>query len=354
MAAVPASHPYSRAITDPAAVRLLADPQPPGAEPGRWWPPQVLTAPWLERNLADVDVVHAHFGLESLPPGALEESLAVLRRSARPLVFTVHDLENPQLTDQSPHRRALDAIIPAADALITLTAGAADAVRERWGRECTVIAHPTLVPDDEVLPAGDAAGEMRVGVHVRDLRPNIDAVGTAATLVRTVAHLRAEGARVRGVIRMNDRVRDEALARAVADVVAGHGDVTLERGPRQDDDQLMAWLAGLDVCLLPYAHGTHSGWAEMCHDLAVPVAGTRAGYVREQHPADFEPFAIGDPSSLVSAVLVASEPGWSRPGSPARRDEVARRRRARRAELSRVRDAHVAVYRQVIALRGAR
>lgn len=334
-------------------MRLLPDPAPPGAEPGRWWPPQVLTPSWLERNLGRLDVVHAHFGLESLPAGALDAALALLQRSGRPLVFTVHDLENPQLTDQAEHRRALDAIIPAADALVTLTAGAADAVRHQWGRECAVAPHPTLLAPDTAPPVGVARSGTRVGVHVRDLRPNIDAVGAAATLVRAVADLRAEGADVRGVVRMNERVRDESLACAVADVVAGSDEVELERGPRQDDDALTEWLAGLDACLLPYTHGTHSGWAELCHDLAVPVVATRAGFVREQHPDDVHVFVIGDPASLVRAVLAATEPGWSAPGSAARRDEVSRRRRARLRERSGVREAHVALYRRVLALRGA-
>lgn len=334
-------------------VDLLPDPPVPGAPAVQWWPPQALTPAWIDAHAAHIDLVHVHFGLESLPDGVLAAGLAALRRHGVPVVHTVHDLENPQLTDQAAHRRALDEIVPAADALITLTAGAAAAVRAEWGRECLVLPHPTLLPVDAVLPAGAGSAALRVGVHVRDLRPNIDAVGAAATLVRTVADLRAEGARVEGVVRMNAAVRDDDLARAVADILDGHAGVRLERGPRLDDDALAAWLADLDMCVLPYRHGTHSGWAELCFDLAVPVVGTRAGYVSQQHPDDFHAFAIGDPPSLTRAVLAAAEPGWSSPGSHARRDEVLRRRRERLAERVRVGEAHAQVYRDLTRMRGA-
>jgi hypothetical protein len=331
----------------------MPDPAPPGAAPGQWWPPQALTPAWIDAHAARVDLVHVHFGLESLDEGVLDAALTALRRQGLPLVHTVHDLENPQLEDQAAHARALDAVIPAADALVTLTPGAAAAVRERWGRTCTVLAHPTLLPEDAVVPVGRASPALRVGVHLRDLRPNIDAVGVVATLVRTIAGLRASGTRAQAVIRMNARVRDEALARAVADLADVHDAVSLERGPRQDDDALAAWLADLDVCVLPYRHGTHSGWAEQCYDLAVPVASPRVGFVAEQHAGAVHTFDIGEPSSLARAVLAASEPGWSAPGSAARRAEVARRRGERLGERRRVQDAHARIYQDVLRMRGA-
>jgi glycosyltransferase involved in cell wall biosynthesis len=352
VAAVPSAHPYVAAVADPARVTLLADPPPPGAPAGQWWPPQVLLPSWLEAHVADVDLVHVHFGIESYRPDELGQTVAALRRLGLPLVYTVHDLENPQLDDQQDHRASLEVLAAGADALITLTDTADTEVRRLTGRATTVIPHPTLLDSGEV-PIGSSDGVTRIGVHLRDLRPNIDGVGTTATLVRAVADLRAQGARVEGVVRMNERVRDEEAAASV-DLLARDADgVRVERGERLDDDALARWLADLDACLLPYRHGTQSGWAELCYDLAVPVVGTRIGHIAAQHPDDFHTFDVGDPLSLAKAIVDATDPAWSTPGSPRRQAEVRRRREERLAELDAVRRAHVEVYRRVLRAEAA-
>lgn len=342
---MPAGHPYTRAVTDERVVDLRSDPPPPGAAPGQWWPPQVLLPTWLDAHADEIDLVHVHFGSESYSADELTATVDALRRRGIPLVYTVHDLENPQLTDQLAHHAALAVLIGGADALMTLTAATAAEVERDYGRSPEVIPHPTLV-DGGTLPTGLPRTATRVGVHLRDLRPNIDGVGTTATLVRAVADLRARGVDVEAVVRLNERVRD-AEAAASIHALAGNADgVTLERSPRLDDDALAAWLADLDACVLPYSHGTHSGWAELCYDLAVPVVGTRVGHVASQHPGDFHLFGLGDPVSLERAIVDATAPAWSVPGSDARAAEVARRREERLDERERVRAAHVALYRR--------
>ena len=342
---MPAGHPYTRAITDELAVELRSDPPPPGAAPGQWWPPQVLLPAWLDAHADEIDLVHVHFGSESYSADELAATLDALHRLDLPLVYTVHDLENPQLTDQSTHRAALGVLIGGATEVTTLTPATAAEVERDYGRASVVIPHPTLV-EGAALPVGRPHSATRVGVHLRDLRPNIDGVGTTATLVRAVADLRAGGAQVEAVVRLNENVRDLAAAASIHAIAGGADGVTLERSARLDDDALATWLSDLDACVLPYSHGTHSGWAELCYDLAVPVVGTRVGHVAAQHPADFHAFHVGDPVSLERAIVDATAPGWSVPGSAARGAEVARRRIERLDERARVREAHVALYRR--------
>ncbi len=145
VAAVPSAHPYVTAVADPAGVRLLADPPPPGVPAGQWWPPQVLLPEWLEAHAAEFDLVHVHFGIESYTADELALTVAALERLGKPLVYTVHDLENPQLSSQDAHRAGLAVLAHAADELITLTASAADEVAAITGRTATVVAHPTLL-----------------------------------------------------------------------------------------------------------------------------------------------------------------------------------------------------------------
>ena len=342
---MPAGHPYTRAVTDERYVDLRDDPPPPGAAPGQWWPPQVLLPEWLDAHAREIDVVHVHFGSESYSAEELSATVAALRRLDLPLIYTVHDLENPQLTDQGAHRAALAVLLAGADEVTALTAPTAAEVERDYGRVSAVIPHPTLV-DGTALPLGRAHAGIRVGVHLRDLRPNIDGVGTVATLVRAVADLRARGADVEAVVRLNETVRDPDAAASIHALADGADGMTVERSARLDDDALAAWLADLDACLLPYSHGTHSGWAELCYDLAVPVVGTRVGHVAAQHPADFHAFRVGDPVSLERAIVDATAGGWSVAGSDARGAEIARRRVERLDERERVRQAHVAVYRR--------
>ncbi|WP_176776529.1 MULTISPECIES: glycosyltransferase [unclassified Microbacterium] len=347
VAAVPAAHPYVTAVADPAHVLLLADPPPPGAPAGQWWPPQILLPEWLRENAADFDLVHVHFGIESYTPEELSSTVATLRSLGRPLVYTVHDLENPQVLSQDTHRASLAVLAEAADELVTLTGTAGDEVFALTGRRPTVIAHPTLLAEAP-RPTGTAHDVTRIGVHLRDLRPNIDGVGTTATLVRAVADLRAQGARIEAVVRMNENVRD-AEAAASIDLLARDAEgVTVERGGRLDDEALSRWLADLDACLLPYRHGTQSGWAELCYDLAVPVIGTRVGHIAAQHPADFHSFDLGEPVSLARAIVAATDAAWSAPGSPRRAAEIERRRTARLEERDAVRAAHLALYRRAM------
>ncbi|MDQ1135668.1 hypothetical protein QE410_000467 [Microbacterium sp. SORGH_AS 1204] len=348
IAAVPSNHPYVAAIADPRRVTLLADPPPPGAPSGQWWPPQVLLPEWLEAHADDFDLVHVHFGIESYGPDELRATVATLHRLGKPLVYTVHDLENPQLNQQDEHLASVSVLAAGADELIALTDSAAAAVEAIARRSVAVISHPTLLGHGP-RPSGRTGTTVRIGVHLRDLRPNIDGVGTTATLVRAIADLRARGARIDALVRTNERVRDAEAAASIDRLVEGADGVTVERGARLDDDALAAWLADLDACMLPYRHGTQSGWAELCYDLAVPIVSTRIGHIAAQHPDDFHSFDVGDPVSLARAIVDATAPAWTTPGSLARATEVERRQAERRAELDVVRAAHLEVYRRALS-----
>lgn len=345
---MPSNHPYVAAIADPRRVTLLADPPPPGAPSGQWWPPQVLLPEWLEAHADDFDLVHVHFGIESYGPDELRATVATLHRLGKPLVYTVHDLENPQLNQQDEHLASVSVLAAGADELIALTDSAAAAVEAIARRSVAVISHPTLLGHGP-RPSGRTGTTVRIGVHLRDLRPNIDGVGTTATLVRAIADLRARGARIDALVRTNERVRDAEAAASIDRLVEGADGVTVERGARLDDDALAAWLADLDACMLPYRHGTQSGWAELCYDLAVPIVSTRIGHIAAQHPDDFHSFDVGDPVSLARAIVDATAPAWTTPGSLARATEVERRQAERRAELDVVRAAHLEVYRRALS-----
>ncbi|MCU1405434.1 MAG: glycosyltransferase [Glaciihabitans sp.] len=367
VASIPAGHPYIRHLLpvndsatagDSASVVYLADPLPDPAEPARWWPPVMLDAAWVRANADRFDVMHLHFGAESYSIAHLRELLDALEEVRRPFVYTVHDLANPQLADQAAHEAQLDLLVPRAAAVITLTEGAAAEINTRWNRRATVIGHPHLLPLDADFPevAEITAGSPRVvGMHLRDLRPNIDAVRATATLLAAVTLLRTAGSNVIARIDVNASVRDTAVRDRVRELCAADPSAQLVEHPRYSDDELADSLAALDVAVLPYLHGTHSGWVELCFDLAVNVVGPRVGYAAEQHtdPGFFTPFDAGDAPSLARALAHALElandgaPGQAPLVSPDRRSIQISRRAGRITQRNAIAAAHLAVYRAV-------
>jgi len=356
VASVPSGHPYVRSIVlppdaaegDDLVVTVLADPVPLGVAGGQWWPPVMLTPEWITANASRFDVLHVHFGVESLPPGALRAALAALRAAGRPLIYTAHDLVNPQLVDQRSHLDDLDLLLEAAAEVITLTDGAAAEIESGWGRRATVIPHPRVRDLHSAAPLGASSAAVVIGTHLRDLRPNIDAVATTRLISDAVDLLRADGVDCVARIDVNEAVRDSAALAEVFRIAESNGAVFVRQRPRLDDRQLDESVADLDVAVLPYRYGTHSGWVELCFDLGVRVVGKEIGYIPQQHDEDFSFFTEEDARSLADAVT-SSMAAETRPGSPGRAALIAEREVARQDQQHEVARAHAEVYQRVVS-----
>ncbi|WP_378144346.1 glycosyltransferase [Cnuibacter sp. UC19_7] len=344
VAAVPTEHPYVRAITEDAdGVWVRPEPVVASRPPGQWWPPVLLDPEYLRAHDREFDVLHLHFGMESVSSAQLRAALYALREARIPLVYTVHDLANPQLEDQAVHLAQLDSVIRAADELITLTPGAASEIRRRWDREATVIPHPRLAttsPSPSPEPEARRHDGTVVGVHLRDLRPNIAGPAVVAALAAASDALQADGLSVTVRIRLNESVRDDKAADEIRSLASASPSLHLDRGPRQSDARLEQWISGLDAVVLPYAHGTHSGFAELCWDLGVPVLDTGCGFVAEQHPDDVTVFRLDDGGASLASALA----GVRRIDADDRRALVEQRRSLRAFESRRIGEAHRAVY----------
>ena len=342
VASVPSGHVYVRhlaPVEGDGAVRL-ADPDP--TDPGRaagatWWPPVMLDPDWA--RTCDADVFHLHFGFDTCPPERLAELTRVLRDRGTPFVFTVHDLRNPHQADPSGHDAQLDVLVPAADALVTLTPGAAREIERRWGREAVVIPHPhvvdlpTIATNLEARSGTAHDSPFRVGLHLKSLRANMDPMRILPTLVETVAGLDGAVLQVnchRDVLSPDGARRDAELATWLQRE-ADAGRLELAVHDYFSDEDLWAYLASLDLSVLPYTFGTHSGWLEACRDLQTTVLAPSCGYYAEQGPIlsytnDGDDF---DAASLHAAVVRAHA---ERPQLGATPDErVAQRREVARA-----------------------
>ncbi|WP_055242912.1 hypothetical protein [Arthrobacter sp. Edens01] len=328
VASVPAGHVYIRHLDPLPGNRLhlpdvvrLADPDPdsPGnPATGKWWPPVMLHADWIEANAGTFDVFHIHFGFDALDPKDLQDAVDALRRHGKPLIYTVHDLRNPHHESPAAHDAHLDVLIPAADALITLTRGAAVEIERRWGRTAEVIPHPHVVELDTMAeyahrPRDNGDDRYRVGVHVKSLRASMEPLPVIRTLLETA---REDGGMV---VQVNGHC--DVLQRGGARYSAELAEF-LERESATDelelhvhdflpDEKLWEYLARLDLSVLPYRFGTHSGWLEACRDLGTAVAAPDCGFYSDQGPVfGYHHNEAGlDARSLQRAVRAAREAG---------------------------------------------
>lgn len=355
VASVPAAHVYVRhlspvdAIEGMPRVQRLVDPDPDDharSAVSKWWPPAMLEPDWVRAH-PEFDIMHVQFGFDARTPTQLRELVAALKETGRPLVYTAHDLRNPHHTERRAHDEQLDVLIPAADAVVTLTAGAAAEIRRRWGVNVRVLAHPHVVDFATMhrIAAREPRppGTFRVGVHVKSLRASMNPLPVLRVLTQILSEITGAVLQVNGhkdVLEPSGLRYDAPLAEFVHHAAA-EGLLELHVHDFLSDADLWEYLAALDVSVLPYRFGTHSGWLEACRDLGTAVIAPDCGYYREQgavieYRNNDEAF---DADSLRSAVFRAHCSERPAPVSVAER-------RAQRDAIAR---AHVSLYQELLA-----
>jgi glycosyltransferase involved in cell wall biosynthesis len=336
VASVPAGHVYVRHLADPSGgdgVVRLDDPVPPGPDvpAGQWWPPAMLSPGWVLDHHQEFDVFHVQFGFDAQDADRLGALVRALRAVRKPLVYTVHDLRNPHHPDSQAHDAHLNVLIPQADGLVTLTAGAAAEVAARWGRRPTVLPHPHVVELDRPSRPRASGPSFVIGVHAKSVRASMAPLLVIRALAEVVAALPGGKLRVdihHDVFDPGSLRHDRELAGYLS-CTAARAEIDLRVHDCFSDEELWAYLESLDVSVLPYRFGTHSGWLEACHDLGTTVIAPTCGYFRQQRPClSYRHDESGfDARSLAEAVLYAYErrPRWqARPGDRLReRLEVA-------------------------------
>ena len=346
VASIPSGHVYVRHLgwPDDGIIRLPDPPPPvPRAQPAQWWPPAMLSAEWVREHANEFDVAHVHFGFDAIDPVELSAFVDALNRHGKPLVYTVHDLRNPHHRSHEAHRAHLNVLISRADALITLTSGAAEVVQRLWNRRPMVIPHPHVVEYDRMRrPRRRYGGEYVVGVHAKSVRASMAPLPVLNALLPLVDELPG----LQLVLDVHRDVADPDGARHDADLMraarraAVAGTIRLSVHDCFSDDELWDYLQGLDLSVLPYRFGTHSGWLEACHDLGTAVLAPTCGFFAEQRRClTFPMDETGlDAEALQDSVRDAYEqrPQWR--ADPA----------DRRSERGVIAAAHRAIYESVL------
>ena len=244
----------------------------------------MLQPGWVEEHAGDFDVFHIHFGFDALAPADLHALVEALRRHGKPLAYTVHDLRNPHQPDRAVHDAALDVLIPAADALVTLTPGAAEEIERRWGRRAHVIPHPHVVETQDFDAPRPRHDRPRIGLHLKSLRASMNPLPVLRVLAAESAARNMEF-----VVDVHTDVVTPTMANHHPGVVEMLQRLEEEFGTHihvhdyYTDQELWAYFRGLDLSVLPYRFGTHSGWLEACFDLGTRVLAPRIGHYHDQH-----------------------------------------------------------------------
>lgn len=275
-------------------------------------PPSALDPAWLAAHLDEVDVVHAIAPPASLPPEELAQAVAAIKDSGTPLVFTAYHLRDPHGGAADRYAEQLDVLVPAADAVVTLTETAAAELRRRWDVEARVLPHPHAVDFVRMRQLRPRFGaRFKVGVHLGNLRTAVDPAGLLEALADAVDAV--EGGYL--VATVNDAAADRGSAsydpvrlRQVEDAVRGVGTVHVSRP--LSEPSLWDYLFSLELCVLPGLRGSHSIWPEACYDLGTQLAlpgDTHAAGQQESHGFDLlDDGCSPDPASVVSAVKEAA------------------------------------------------
>ena len=302
----------------------------------------MLSLDWIAEHHDEFDVFHVQFGFDAQDPANLDAVAVELARLGKPLVYTVHDLRNPHHASPEAHDAHLDVLMRRADALITLTSGAARTIEARWGRQPSVVPHPHVVDFDRMGRDRPSREGFVIGLHAKSVRASMSPLPVIETLQKAVAAL--PGARL--IVDIHHDVFDEGSPNrvpALADHLASsalEGSLELQVHDCYSDAELWDYLQGLDVSVLPYRFGTHSGWLEACFDLGTSVIAPDCGFFADQRPC----LSYGhderrlDRPSLEAAVRVAYE---DRPQWRANVDD-------RRREREDVAAAHHSIYAQLL------
>jgi hypothetical protein len=131
-----------------------------------------------------------------------------------------------------------------------------------------------------------ATGGFVVGVHAKSVRASMDPLPVIQALAGVVPAIPGGRLQVNihhDVFDAGGLRHDPELARYLAGAADGSV-IDLRVHDCFTDDELWQYLESLDVSVLPYRFGTHSGWLEACHDPGTTVVAPDCGYIGEQRP----------------------------------------------------------------------
>jgi hypothetical protein len=315
VATLPGRGLYARHLGHPEGVDAVY--RPTVSLPGNSPRGAAFTPTWLRAHLDQIDVVHVQGLAPGQSPDQVAQAAAEVKAADVPLVVTGYHLSDPSGVDPSAYAAQLDALMPLADAVVTLTESAAAEIRRRWPVQPIVLPHPHAVDFVRMRQERARRGDvLRVGTHLAALQLAVEPVHFVAALTRAVREV--DGVQL--VVQVHETVLDPGSSsyggtrvREVERLVRSAGGVLRVHRPFTDS-QLWDHLMSLDVSVVPGLFGSHSVWPEACADLGTSVLLPAGTHAAAQQPcltyevtSDYDRVA----ESIGKALRTASEqPAW--------------------------------------------
>jgi hypothetical protein len=206
-----------------------------------------------------------------------------------------------------------------------------------------VLPHPHVVEEPTLSRPRPQHDGFVIGIHAKSLRASMNPLPDVEAIAEVLPQM--PGARLR--VDAHTDVMTPVFLRYAPELAEGlrrleaQGVLELNVHDYFSDAELWDYFQGLDLSVLPYRFGTHSGWLEACHDLGTVVAAPDCGFYAEQRPC--LTYAVGPApvrsTSLQQSVLTAyrHRPQW-------RADPE-----ERRAERELLAEEHRGLYERVLA-----
>lgn len=224
------------------------------------------------------DAVHLHT-VELATEEDLRRLTARCSRERKRLVATVHDLQPNIELDRGAYASKLKLIVGCADAVITLTQAAAEALASRG--DLLVIPHGRAI-SESAWPAAPVAQPGGPLVTFGALRPNRD----LRTLLEAHHLLGDQRPAMKILLRsvsQADEDRDADLLAMLRRIAEIDERVDVQVRPEMiTDTELVEWLRGASALVLPYRTITHSGQLELARDVGLPVLAPNVPTLRAQ------------------------------------------------------------------------
>lgn len=294
------------------------------------------------------DVLHLH----TVELASRQDILAVadrVKRDAKHLVITVHDMRPNIESDSIEFAEKLRLALAAADRAVTLTEAARRDLLAAGltSSPCEVVPHGPAFPNTvlQATPCGVGYGLAAFGA----LRPNrdflrlVEAWRQLPRRSRPPLHLL-----LRGVTATDER-REAAVLAALRETAEHHGDLTLDVRPDFVEPQVLAeWLRQSNLLVLPYRHVTHSGQLEAARDMGLSLLAPEVPTLQSQFPGGAQ--AAGYPvtwfpvEDLDDPVNFAAHIATAAKKTEAPKEVVAMFRSFREREHQRIVECHTRLY----------
>jgi len=289
--------------------------------------PRDASFEWVRRQatLDFCDVLHIQ-SLELAELPAIEEVLQRAASKGKGIVITIHDVGPLFPDDGDAFAKRINLACQFAKGVVTLTDCARQQISSRFGlspANISIIPHGSVLPTSHHLWTHKSVRNQLFSLGMfGGVRPNRSFL---TATVNALYGLEPETVRVkilsRGLNPIEVEYGSEALQ--LAFLAASDPRFSFKLSPFPDDDEIADFVSSLDVLVLPYLFGTHSGQLELAKDLGVRVIAPGFGCYREQwriHSASVpepfwfecnpaEPYSYGTP--LLQAMRSAYE-SWQR------------------------------------------